>query len=147
MAKILPYDRRTRPPPKEALRIVATLLFAAFGAPAAWSVQLILNYALTAEACFPNDRPLRWPTAVLTWDRPTALVINVLALLVGAAATWTAWRLWRQERAPGAQNQLVVTRDQRICFMALCGLMTGFGFMAAILFNTVAAVGMPQCSD
>ena len=146
MAKTLLYDRRTRPPPKEARRSVALLLFAAFGAPAAWSAQLIINYALTAQACFPDDKPLRLPAAGLAWDRPAALGLNLLALLVGAVATWTAWRLWRRERAPAPRSELIVTRDQRICFMALCGLMTGFGFMAAILFTTVAAVGVPQCS-
>jgi hypothetical protein len=146
MSRIVEYDRQSHPPPEQARRSLAILLFALFGAPAAWSAQLIANYAITADACFPNDVPLPFPAAFLPWDRQLALAINILALLIGAAATWTALGVWRRERGPGSRTDLSRTRDERICFMALSGLMTGFGFMAATLFNTVAALGVPQCS-
>jgi hypothetical protein len=124
---------------------VVTQLFAVFGAPAAWSLQLIVNYALAAEACYPNDTPLAQPN--LSWDRPALVALNLLALVIAAAAAALAWRLFRRDpEGPGFTGDLAEVSQGRTHFLASCGLLTGFGFIAAILFNTIALLGVPQCS-
>jgi hypothetical protein len=146
MAQTVEFKEQPHPSPAEARRTLVSLLFALFGAPAAWSLQEIVGYALTAEACFPNDKPLPFPDAAVSWDKPAALALNILALVVCAAATWTAWSLFKASKDPAAESGLGPTRAQRICFMSLAGLMTGFGFLAATLFNLVDVAGVPQCS-
>jgi hypothetical protein len=146
MARTVEFKDLPRPAPPAARRSLITLLFGLLGAPAAWAVQEIVGYAMTAEACFPNDRPVPFPDPHIPWDRPGALAVNVLALVIAAAATWTAWSTWRREQGPSSHDGLERTRDQRVCFMALSGLIVGVDLLAAILFNTAALIGVPQCS-
>lgn len=146
MARTVEFKDLPRPAPPQARRSLAILLFGLFGAPIAWSLQEIAGYAMTAEACFPNDRPLPFPDPHIPWDREGALAINILALFIAAAATWTAWSTWRHEQGPRTQEGLVATRSQRVCFMALSGLIVGVDLLVAILFNTAALIGVPQCS-
>jgi len=136
------------PAPERGRLPVAALLFGLFGAPAAWTVQLVVGYALAAEACFAEGRPLRVPRAALAWDRPVLIAVNILALAVAALATWTAYRAWRGVRGekPGSHRELLDIGEGRTRFMAAAGLMSGFGFIAATLFNLAAAIGVPQCS-
>jgi hypothetical protein len=146
MAKIIQANVE-RSAPRKTTKAVAVQLFAVFGAPAAWSLQLIVNFALAAEACFPNDTPLAQPDPKLAWDRPALIAINLLALAMASLAAFAAVRLWRRSKQGLTSNEdPMATAQGRSHFMAACGLLTGFGFIAAILFNTVAAVGVPQCS-
>jgi hypothetical protein len=73
--------------------------------------------------------------AGLDWARPACLAFNVLAALVAAAAGWTGLRTWRATR----------NAQYRTAFLAACGAMTGFGFLVAILFDTVMILGAPAC--
>lgn len=138
-AKVEPAGARKTP------GAFAIQLFAVFGAPAAWSLQLVINYALAAEACFPNDTPLTQPQPA--WDRAALIGFNLAALAIAAVAALVAVGLWRRNRQSlgSNENPMEIARG-RSHFLAVCGLLTGFGFIVAILFNTVAAVGVPQCS-
>lgn len=146
MARIVPAKPPTDAAPKTP-GAMALQLFAVFGAPGAWLLQLVADYALSAEACFPNDTPLARPDPALAWDRPALIAINLLALAAAVLATALAAAVWRRNsRRAGSREDPVEIARGRSRFLAGCGLLTGFGFMAAILFNTVAAIGVPQCS-
>ena len=132
-------------PAKELLRSLVRPLFGVFGAPIAWIIQLVLNYALATYPCMPNDVPYASVPSSWSWDRPVLFAINILALLVAltaaiiATADWRRTRLWK-EHGP------LKARETRIRFLAYCGLMTGWGFLLAIGFNTVDLIGVPACS-
>jgi hypothetical protein len=146
MAKIVPARVQPLPPRKMPERM-ALQLFALFGAPAAWSLQLLINYPIAAEACFPNDMPLAHPAPYLAWDRAGLIAFNLAALAVGVVAAMIALALRRRSRPSiGPNGEPLEIARGRSQFMAACAVFASFGFIAAILFNTVAAIGVPQCS-
>lgn len=132
-------------PAGQLLRSLVRPLFGVFGAPAAWIFQLVLNYALATYPCMPNDMPYASVPSSWAWDRPVLFAINLIALVVAFAAALLSTADWRRTRAWNARGPLKA-RETRIRFLAYCGLMTGWGFLAAIAFNTVDLIGVPSCS-
>lgn len=138
----------THPAPMRDRVAIATLGFALFGAPAAWASHQILNYALAAYACFPDDVALTSPLPGWSGARIVLILIDLAALIVGAAATFAAKRSFDavREEKPGSHHQLLERGEGRTRFLAACALMTGVGFSAAILFDTIATFMAPQCA-
>ena len=128
-------------------RPLAWLLFGVFGGPAAWIGQLVLNYALAAYPCYPDHVALRSLPSNWQADRAWLFAINILALLVALAAGLVSARGLRLagEGSQAADRELGIGEGP-MRFIAGCGVLTGFGFLAAIAFNTVALIGAPQCS-
>lgn len=123
---------------------IGWLLFGVFAGPVAWGLQLIFNYALAAYSCYPDHSPR---IAVLPgWQHVWAVILalNLIAAalaLAGAAISYRSWDLVRgRNQEPALAAGLGRTR-----FLALCGMMTGLGFLAAIAFNTLSVFVVPQC--
>jgi len=109
------------------------LWFGLFGAPAAWSLQLMVSYALTAHGCFPVSEPLAAPFFGGLWALD--LVVSLAAVAAAAAAGATAWRSWRVTRGerPGGPEHLE-SGWGRTHFMALAGtLVSGLFFLGVIM--------------
>ena len=107
------------------------LLFGACAAPLAWLGQMMLDYGVTAHACYPADHPVGMAS---TESLFTVLIISdLIALTLCAAGAWVSWSHWRH----GLQG--------RNRFLALWGLMSSVWFFAAILFNAIASVAVPPC--
>ncbi len=136
------------PAPHRDRRSMPMLLFGVCGAPAAWLVQLVLGYALAAYPCFPDDTAYARLPHSWWWDRGVLFAINLGALAVAILATLVARGSWRRtaQEGPGTHRELLELGEGRTRFMAACGVLTGLGFIAAILFNTVGLAGTPQCS-
>lgn len=111
------------------------LLFCVAGGPIAWSVQLLINYALASHACFPHDVPSTHVLPGWHWVWPVVLVLNLIALAVALAAGFLSLRTWRATPGTGPAR-----------FLSLCGAMTGFGFFAAVVFDTIIIFGVPTCA-
>lgn len=77
----------------------AALWFGIFAAPAAWSVQTLVNYSLAAHSCYPGLYPRGVPTFGALWW--TTLGTSVLAVAVGVAAGLFAHREWTRSRGEG----------------------------------------------
>ncbi len=132
-------------PAPELLRSLVRPLFGMFGAPAAWIGQLVLNYALATYPCMPDDTPYPWVPSSWSWDRPVLFAVNILALLIALAASILATQDFRRTRDWNEHGPLQArrTRDR---FLAYCGMLTGWGFLLAIAFNTVDLIGVPACA-
>jgi len=111
------------------------MLFCLAGGPVAWSVQLLVNYALASHACYPYDVPSAHVLPGWHWVWPLVLVLNLIAVAVALAAGFLSLRTWRA--SPGASAAR---------FLSLCGIMSGFGFLAAIIFDTVVVFAVPTCA-
>lgn len=74
----------------------AALWFGIFAAPAAWSVQTLVNYSLAAHSCYPGLYPRGVPTFGALWW--VTLGTSVLAVAVGVAAGLFAYREWTRSR-------------------------------------------------
>jgi len=124
---------------------IGALAFGLVGGPFAWSVQVLVNSALSSYSCFPKDVPLQAPT----WAglEPTLLAIELAALVVCIVAAIVAWRSWRRSSAerPGSAHHLVESGDGRTRFLAMAGLMTSVLFFVAILFAMINLATVPLC--
>jgi hypothetical protein len=136
------------------------LWFGLWGAPAAWSVQLVVDYPLAARACFPHRTPLPHPGGV-GLHGITALVgitslVALLGLLVSLAAMAVAARSWRQSRdrsaGDGAISDDALEQDRmgaqpraRVRFMAAAGLMTSTLFAFGVILTGVSPALVSAC--
>ena len=121
------------------------LVFGAAAAPLFWIGQLVLAYWVTAEACYPGDRPLN-----LADTGPLGLLlilfdgVAILGCCAGFAVAFVQLR-----RTPGPRaadpSHLLPTRTGRDRFLALWGVFSSLWFFFAILFNVIASLMVPLC--
>lgn len=133
-------------PQRGRVGLVATF-FGLWAAPAAWVGQLIVNYGLASYACYPRYVP--HAHAVAGWGGIWwgLLAINVVAILAAAAGGVVAYRDWqatRHEHA-GRGGHVLETGEGRTRFLAILGIMTSAGFLAAVIFDTIVLFVVPLC--
>lgn len=133
---------------------LAALWFGVFGAPAAWTVQVLVNLALASHACFPRLFPLAAP--VTGGLRGIVVGVSLVAIAVSAAAAVVAWGTWRRTRDEHQQGSgrarehssgaaLLETGEGRTRFMALAGVLTGVTFLLVTILNTAAIFLVSPC--
>ena len=116
------------------------LLFGASAAPLFWAGQLMLNYAVTAYACYPGDHPQAIASAAAL--KAVLYAFDVVSILAAAAGGTTAWLCFvKTRRIRGGHS----TADGRARFLAIWGLFSSLWFFAAILFDTIASLTVPPC--
>lgn len=119
------------PPPRGHAVSSGALWFGLFGAPAAWSLQLMANYALTAHGCFPAFAPRAAPTFGGLWM--VVLLISVAAFGLAIAAGAIAWRSWR------------TPSTERTRFMALAGMLLSGLFLIGVVMAGIPLFLIPAC--
>jgi hypothetical protein len=136
----------THPAPHRHRVSAYEMLFAVWGAGAAWIVQLIVDYGLAAHRCYPDDTPVISPD-VPGWSYPVLLALNLVAIVTAAAAGIVARRIWHRTKDEhgGSTHHLLTAGEGRTRFLAMCGQLAGLGFLVAILFDTVAIYMVPRC--
>jgi len=108
------------------------LLFGCVVAPLFWLGQMMLDYGVTAQICYPGDHPLNSaPPGSLS---AMLLASGVIAPLACASGAIVSWWIWREGVGKG--------RDR---FLALWGMMSSLWFFGAILFNVFASIMVPPC--
>lgn len=123
----------------------AALWFGLFGAPAAWSLQLLFNYAMVAHSCYPADNPRSTPLSGSVWSLVLVAGVVAAGLALGAGATaWRTWRGTRKERE-GDHGALLETGEGRTRFMAVAGLLLSGVFLYGIVLNLVPLFLVPPC--
>jgi len=121
--------------------------FGLFGAAAAWTVQLIADYAIAAHGCFPRSVPLTEPV----WGHATLTIwlfaISILAIIVAALALAAAFVAWHRtsDEMGGEGHWALDTGEGRTRFMAAAGMMASSVFLLAILFHFAAVVLLGHC--
>ena len=142
------------PAPARGQVPLSALWFGFAGAPAAWSVQTLVNLSLSAHSCFPRLTPLASPTT--GGLRGIEFGVSLAALAVCIAATSVAWRTWwrtrdehqqgtgrGREHQPGAA--LLETGEGRTRFMALAGVLASVMFLAVTAANAAAIFLVSPC--
>ena len=115
----------------------ALLWFGTLGGPAAWTVQLIVNYSLEEWfACAPATT-VRGEVLGITVPT-TALVVTAATTLIAVAAGLVSLRCYRKITDDPADE--VVSRAR---WMALAGIMNSVLYLIVIL----ASVGPPLVLD
>jgi hypothetical protein len=123
------------------------LLFAVLGAATAWSIQLLVDYALAAHHCFPTAMPLITATIPGGWVYPLVAAFNIAAIMLAILSTLTARTIWNRtkEEHDSPPHHLLSAGEGRTRFLAMCGQLAGLGFLAAIVFDTPAIYMVPRC--
>ena len=133
--------------PAPAARAItpAALWFGLFGAPVAWSLQLLASYALVAHGCYPDAEPMTMP--VVPGLRTLVLGTGAAALAVAFLAGGSAWRSWRatQQEHEGGHEGLLEAGEERTRFMALAGLLLSAVFVLGIILNVVPQLMLRPC--
>jgi hypothetical protein len=122
------------------------LWFGLWGGPAAWSLQLVADYAIAARGCFPHQTPLLRP--VLEVHLITG-IIGGLAVLIAVAAIVVSARSWTTARRAGAtpedEARMGPRPLARVRFMAIGGMMTGALFAFGAVLNGMSPGLVPPC--
>lgn len=131
------------------------LWFGLLGAPAAWTVQTLVDLAVASHGCYPQLFPLQSP--VLAGLRGIVITVSLAALIVCIVAGSAAVRTWgrtrhEHQRGSGAGEQhgpaaaLLETGEGRTRFLALSGLMTSVVFTIAVLAHMVSIFIVGPCA-
>ena len=131
------------------------LWFGLFGAPAAWSVQTLVNLAVAAHACYPRLEPLASP--MIPGVRVIVIVVSAIALLVAASATVVAWRAWSHTRREHHENSgrasrhghhtaVLETGEGRTRFMAFAGFMMSVTFLLLSAAHVATVLFVAPCA-
>lgn len=124
-------------PPVKAPRRFWLSMSGASAAPIFWIGQMMLGYWVSAEACYGSDHPgAALPAASLRALLIAFDGVAILAALAGGIAAYAAFRASRRE---------ATDVEGRTRFLAVWGLLSSLWFLAAILFNTIASLGVPPC--
>ena len=147
-------DERTRieamehdPVPPLPVRERLIWLSIAIGVPPVfWALQLLLLSAFTTYACFPAFAPLLQPT--VGWVSAWVWVVDLIAILAAAGAGLTSLHYFRptRDRIAIHSDAISLWPLDRLCFMSLGGLLSSAGFLAAILFETLASFMATPCA-
>jgi hypothetical protein len=122
----------------------ALLTAALIGTPAVWSVRLVVNYAIDSHFCFPGDRR---SNAIPGWTWPTLIGLDLLAILVAAAALLISLDSWRrtQHELAAATGPLIEIGEGRTRFLSLWGVMISAGFLVALIADLITLWITPVC--
>jgi len=125
----------------------ASLLALAAG-PAAWILQLCVNFGVSASLCEQGGAPRSTPPAS-GWapEDVFLLCVNLACLAIALAGGMTALAAWRRSRSekPGGAHAVLDVGEGRTRFLALCGMLTAAAFAIAIAFDTAWPFFIPSC--
>ena len=125
-----------------------SLAFATMGAPAAWFLQLTINYALFAQRCFAATERIPELPDGSAWRWPLALAVYIACLAVGVAATLVAVVLFRRTRGEHVEHSEDVEEagSGRTRFFAYWGILLGVSFTTITAANLIALLALPPCA-
>jgi hypothetical protein len=141
------------PAPERAQVTLAALWFGLFGAPAAWTVQTLVDLAVAAHGCFPRLEPLAAPTTGVRWLTGLVSVLAIAACTAAAVVAWRSWSRTRHEhqgasdtgRTQARGSAALETGEGRTRFMALAGLMTSVTFLLVTLVHGLTVLLVRPC--
>jgi len=123
-------------------------LFALFGGPIAWYVQLCGGYALASEPCFRGGHRTLAPIPALHWTWPAMILLMIAAVAIALVSLLVSWRAFKRtrEEVRGDARQLMEAGAGRTRFLALWGMLLGGGFALAAAITGVAFMTVPRCA-
>jgi hypothetical protein len=133
------------PAPQRARVSLTALVIGLTGAPLAWSIQIVVGYAIAAYACYPQRMSLAAP--IVADLKGQLAMLSLAAILLAAICTLVGYRSWRASRDEqgGNHHALLEHGEGRTRFMAMCGLVTSAGFLVVLIFTSVVLVFVQPC--
>jgi hypothetical protein len=138
------HDDQSHPAPHRDRVGKQETLFAVYGAPLAWIVQVSAAYAFNSPACFLAGERLVARSGLHPW----AAIVSFVCLAVALAAVWLGLihvRRTRGEEA-GGERHLIETGQGRTRFLAIWAIAFAIVFTVLIAINILLLLGMPACA-
>jgi len=132
-------DRAVRPDLRRPLR----LWFGVIAAPLVWLTQVLLNYGITALACYPAEAPHDVP--LYGWSHAATIAFDAFAILVGIAATVVSYGNWQMHGRRWPKGHALDVTGERSHFLSVWGLLFSGGFLIAIVFEIIGDMTVPLC--
>lgn len=138
----------THPAPKSDELSSARTTFLLTTGPLAWLAQLAIGYGLLSWPCFPLDLRLDAPLPGYEGTRAVALLLLLACAVLAAASGIVAWRTLRavMDEKQGDHRHLIHIGHGRTRFVALWGVILGFGFSIATLATLAGFALVPRCA-
>lgn len=138
-------ERQPHPTPHRHRVIRSALWFGLMGAPAAWSLQELVNVSLAGRACYPHDTPLAMP--LIEHLKGISLGVEAVAFVVCIVAGVVAYLVWRKTRneRPGDAHRSLGSGEGRTRFMAVAGIMTSGLFAIGTALAAFNLAAMSPC--
>ncbi|MBV9862687.1 MAG: hypothetical protein JO267_11125 [Alphaproteobacteria bacterium] len=126
---------------------IGLLLTVIFIGPTAWFVQFCTNYGLDSHPCYPNTIPMAHLQPGWSWVVPTFYALNFAAMAIALAAGFVSLRFWRKTREgfPPISNALLPPSVGRIRFLAIAGMLSGFGAFGELIGDLIPIIAVPPC--
>lgn len=147
MADISSIEHDPPPSPREKERLI-WLSFAIAAPPALWIAQLLILSSFTNYTCYPGDILLGQEPPGMAWVHGLIIAFDVAAIVLTIAAGWVAFGYHRlaRERLNRCHDALSIWHLDRLRFMAMGGMLSGSGFLVAIIFETIASLMVTPCA-
>ncbi len=113
--------------------------------PVIWGVRLVAKFTIASQVCFPDGERLFALPARTHWVWPTLLAIDLVAIAIALTTIVISHRIWRRARPVDASLTMQLG-EGRTRFLALWGLIIGFGFLGAVLYDIVPLLVVPVCA-
>jgi hypothetical protein len=126
--------QRVRASPRWGIGRTLLLWFGVFGAPAAWTLLLVVGYGFEEVDCSRGSRAWNFDS----WDANLVLFVATALVAVGAAAV-SLW-LWRTSSRPDAADV-----RGRLTWMAFSGILLSCLFFALIVFTGIGITALDRC--
>jgi hypothetical protein len=133
------------PAPSRHHVALLALVFGVAGAPAAWGLHLVANFALASQTCSPGRA---WNSAIAhSGLHGTMLASAIAAIAICSLALWVSYNSWRMthDETRGNHHRLLDVGEGRTRFLGMVGMVLSGGFLAATLFDAIALFVVPLC--
>jgi hypothetical protein len=142
------------PAPARARVALPGLWFGFLAGPLGWTVQTLVDSAVTSHGCFPRLLPLSTPTVGGLRGIVFTVSAGAIALCIaGAAVAWRDWARTREEHHAGSgrarehaqPTALLETGEGRTRFMALSGVLVSLTFLIVTIAHTASIFLVTPC--
>ena len=117
-----------------------SLWFGVLATPLAWSAQELLSYMLASAVCAQYTEG----TGGAQVHASSFVAITAGTLAIGFAGAWAAAGNWRKARRQGRHTGIA---NERVRFLARCGLINSVVFLVAFAFTTAQILVAPLCGS
>ena len=122
------------------------LMFALFGAPVAWIVQLVAGSSIAGMACLSKSMAVE--TSTLDWGGPAMIGVNIAALVVAFLALAASLAILRRTggESEGGHDSVMDAGEGRSRYMGVWSIWTSLLFILAIAFNSISIFWSGLCA-
>ncbi|MDQ2802158.1 MAG: hypothetical protein M3Y41_05535 [Pseudomonadota bacterium] len=113
--------------------------------PAAWTLEMLVGYGVSSNACPLTSHPVAQPG--FSGEAALLIGLQLVCLLAAIASGLMSWRHWQRVRREknDSEHSHLTLGEGRTRFVALAGMLTAGTFALAIVFNLMEPILIPLC--